>query len=119
MSIDYDGELKERSSLPASPGTTLRDTMKARIVHLVLQTGLIASAALLFAARLPAQDFTVLYNFTRGSDGADPNAGLSLANNTLYGTTAYGGSSDQGTIFLVNTDGTGFKTLHTFGGRDG
>ena len=51
-------------------------------------------------------------------------AGLILSGNTLYGTAVYGGSSGDGTVFAVNTDGTGFTTLHNFtatvyGQRDG
>ena len=26
----------------------------------------------------------------------------------------FGGDSDNGTVFALNTDGTGFKTLHSF-----
>src|SRR4029077_18380020 len=43
-----------------------------------------------------------------------------LSGNALYGTTSLGGSPDAGTVFAINTDGTGFTTLHTFtGGSDG
>jgi uncharacterized repeat protein (TIGR03803 family) len=31
-----------------------------------------------------------------------------------YGTTANGGSSGNGTVFKLNTDGTGFTSLHNF-----
>jgi len=31
-----------------------------------------------------------------------------VGGNTLYGTAQYGGASNGGTIFSVNTDGTGF-----------
>ena len=38
----------------------------------------------------------------------------------MYGTTAYGGASGDGTIFRLNTDGTGFTTLYNFSnGSDG
>jgi len=38
----------------------------------------------------------------------------------LYGTTPYGGASGGGTVFAINTDGTGFRNLHSFtGGSDG
>ena len=47
-------------------------------------------------------------------DGYYPAAGLALAGNTLYGTTAYGGHADLGTIFKVNTDGSGFAVLKHF-----
>jgi uncharacterized repeat protein (TIGR03803 family) len=68
---------------------------------------------------------TNLYYFTKlnhntNSDGAYPNAGLILSGNTLYGTTLNGGTSGAGTIFSINTDGTGFTNLYSFtGGSDG
>jgi uncharacterized repeat protein (TIGR03803 family) len=60
--------------------------------------------------------FNALYNFTNGSDGAYPQSGLVLLTNTLYGTAVFGGSSSNGTVFSVNTDGTVFSVLHTFAG---
>ena len=63
--------------------------------------------------RVTAQTFTTLYNF-HGTDGGLPEAGLVISHNTLYGTTTYGGSSDKGTIFKINTDGSGFTNLHVF-----
>ena len=70
--------------------------------------------------------FTNLHTFTAGhpnlsgfltnTDGATPYAGLILSGNTLYGTTYAGGSENGGTVFAVNTDGTGFTNLHTFTG---
>jgi uncharacterized repeat protein (TIGR03803 family) len=39
---------------------------------------------------------------------------LVLSGNILYGTAYAGGSSINGTVFAVNTDGTGFTTLHSF-----
>jgi uncharacterized repeat protein (TIGR03803 family) len=61
--------------------------------------------------------FTTLYSFSEvpfgtNSDGAWP-ASLILSSNTLYGTTSEGGSSGAGTVFKLNTDGTGFSTLYT------
>ena len=43
-----------------------------------------------------------------------PQGGLILAGNILYGTAANGGSSGNGTVFAVNTNGTGFTNLHSF-----
>ena len=42
-----------------------------------------------------------------------------LSGSTLYGTTDDGGSSDDGTVFKVNTDGTGYTVLKNFTGSDG
>jgi uncharacterized repeat protein (TIGR03803 family) len=68
---------------------------------------------------LPAQTFTVLHTFS-GSDGANPFAGLISSGNTLFGTTENGGSSGSGTVFAINSDGTGFANIYNFtGGIDG
>jgi uncharacterized repeat protein (TIGR03803 family) len=74
-----------------------------------------------FAVNTDGTGFTNLYSFTAtlgskrtNSDGAYPYAALILSSNTLYGTAAEGGSSGNGTVFAVNTDGTGFTNLHSF-----
>ena len=73
-----------------------------------------------FAVNTNGLGFTVLYAFTGGNDGASPYAGLNLSGNTLYGTTTYGGKFSAGTVFAVNTNGSGFTPLHSFtGGDDG
>ena len=99
--------------------------MKTRIKPLVLLAALIVGLALIPPASVTAQTFTNLYSFPTtvansshtiysNSDGADPEAGLILSGNTLYGTADAGGSSGNGTVFAVNTDGTGFTNLHSF-----
>src|SRR5437016_9051309 len=78
------------------------------------------ATTVLMTATLTAQTFTTLHSFTSGatnSDGANPRAPLVLSGNTLYGTTWAGGSSAAGTVFAINTDGTGFTTLHSFTSR--
>lgn len=64
---------------------------------------------------------TVLKSFA-GSDGANPNTSAGLVqgtDGTLYGTAQSGGSTDNGTVFKVNPDGTGFQVLKNFSGTDG
>ncbi len=88
-----------------------------------------SSNGTVFAVGTGGKGFTVLHSFSAyklssgaavNSDGGDPMAGLVLSGNTLYGTTVLGGSAGDGTIFAVNTDGTGFTTLHNFtDGGDG
>ena len=98
--------------------------MKTRINNLFLLPVLMAGLALMLAGRMTAQTFTTLHSFTpttppsTGSDGAGPWAGLILSGNTLYGTTVRGGSSDRGTVFAVNTDGSAFTILYSFTGFD-
>ncbi len=67
-----------------------------------------------FALSTGGDGFTNLYSFTGGSDGANPNAGMILSGNTLYGTANHGGSGSAGTVFAINTDGTAFMNLHSF-----
>jgi len=56
--------------------------------------------------------FTVLHNFLYSTDGGYIQGGLMQASDgALYGTAAGGGSSGYGTIYKVNTDGTGFTVL--------
>lgn len=60
-------------------------------------------------------------NFSPGTnlDGANPNAGVLLVSNTLYGTTYGGGAYGWGTVYKINADGTGFTSLHSFDKNDG
>jgi uncharacterized repeat protein (TIGR03803 family) len=73
-----------------------------------------------FSVRTDGTQFKILHSFTRRGDGANPRGTLILSGNTLYGITAGGGISDEGTVFALNTDGTRFETLYSFsGGSDG
>src|ERR1035437_3649577 len=92
--------------------------MKTCIKNLFLLPALIAGLGLTPAGRVTAQTFTTLHSFT-GDSGANPWAGLLLSGNTLYGTAEAGGSLGRGTVFAINTNGTGFTILHSFNGTDG
>ncbi len=67
------------------------------------------------AALTQAQTFTTLYQFTSGSDGEFPYAGVVQDKaGKLYGTTMFGGTLGYGVVFKLNTFGQ--KTvLHNFG----
>ena len=58
-------------------------------------------------------------SFSGGSGGAVPEEGMTLVGSRLYGTTAAGGSSSQGTVFSVNADGTDLRILVRFNGTNG
>jgi uncharacterized repeat protein (TIGR03803 family) len=68
-------------------------------------------------------DFTLLYTFTGGLDGAAPEAAvLADSSGALYGTTRFGGGAGKGTVFKLTPSGTGYteSVLHSFeGGADG
>ena len=59
------------------------------------------------------QTYVNLHSFA-GNYGSTPQAGLLLNDKTLYGTTFAGGSSSNGTVFAVNTDGSDFTNLYRF-----
>jgi uncharacterized repeat protein (TIGR03803 family) len=75
----------------------------------------------IFRINTDGSGYQVLKNFSgSSSDGRDPGGSLTLSGATLYGMTPYGGVGDNGTIFSINTDGTGYRILHFFtGGSDG
>ncbi len=100
-----------------------RPVISRPFLRLVLTTGL----GLLLTGRVSAQTLSVLHAFTStsgptatNSDGANPSGSVILAGPALYGTATYGGTSGWGTVFAVNTNGTGFITAYSFaGGSDG
>jgi uncharacterized repeat protein (TIGR03803 family) len=103
-----------------SPGTGKEDNMskfnwgmKACGIFLLWVTAAVA---------LPAQTFTTIYSFcsqTNCADGDGPQAGLVQGTDgNLYGTTAYGGANNDGTVFNITTGGT-LTALHSFNFTDG
>ena len=67
----------------------------------------------------PSGTLKVLYTFNGKADGATPLSGLILDKaGNLYGTTGYGGTSGDGTVFEITAAGN-HKVLHSFTGIDG
>ena len=84
-------------------------------------SGGLSGEGALFKLKTDGSDFTNLHNFSLAvdvqpinSDGIIPEAGLTLAGNTLYGTAFAGGSAANGTVFSLTTNGDNFQTLHSF-----
>jgi len=73
----------------------------------------------LYRLNLDGSGFTNLHSFTAANnftnaDGVYPFGSLFSSGNTLYGTAAGGGPTTNGTVFVVNPDGSGFKVLYNF-----
>jgi uncharacterized repeat protein (TIGR03803 family) len=65
----------------------------------------------------PVGVVTVLHAFTGGTDGAYPRGALQQGTNgNFYGTTQYGGSNDDGAIYMITPQGD-LTTLHSFSGQ--
>ena len=68
-----------------------------------------------FCMQIDGTGFQILHSFTgSASDGAEPQGSLTLVGSQLFGLTNAGGVNGEGTIFCINTDGTGFQVLHSF-----
>src|ERR1039457_4818351 len=82
-----------------------------------------------FAINTDGTSFTNLHSFSAeatnslgrhtNSDGYNPVASLILSGKTLYGTASEGGTNGYGTVFAINTNGTGFTTLHSLTNSNG
>lgn len=91
--------------------------MKKNIKNLRCAGVFLAFLGLIMANHTTAQTLTALHRFSEGNtnDGNDPVAGLVLSGKTLYGVTVHGGTDEEGVVFALNTDGTGYTNLHNFG----
>jgi len=69
----------------------------------------------IFKLMTDGSNYMVMYNFGSSPDGKNPYGSLLLDGSQLYGTTAKGGDNDMGTVFVINTDGSGYNPLHSFG----
>ena len=102
---------------------TIWDSIKI-IFGRVLMAVLGVTALLLpitFATRpAQAQTYTVLYLFTGGADGGQPDGRLFVDSaGNIYGTASIGGTFNAGTVFKLDPTGTE-TVLYTFaGGSDG
>jgi uncharacterized repeat protein (TIGR03803 family) len=80
-----------------------------------ITNGATQSSASSLALQQSAFTYKSLYSFKGTPDGADPLAGLAVANGSLYGTTYSGGAGGDGTVFAVSTSGAE-RVLHSFSG---
>jgi uncharacterized repeat protein (TIGR03803 family) len=68
-----------------------------------------------FTVNTDGSGFTVLHSFTNDPDGFEPDYGAPvLSGSVLYGTTYAGGATGDGTIYQVNTNGTGYSVIYNF-----
>jgi uncharacterized repeat protein (TIGR03803 family) len=74
----------------------------------------------IFSVNTDGTAYSLLHEF-----GSEPNAPriplgeLKLNGSVFFGTTFTGGAHDMGTVYSINTDGSGFRLLHEFDGNNG
>jgi uncharacterized repeat protein (TIGR03803 family) len=76
-----------------------------------------------FSVGTDGSSYTALHTFTSAAgDGFKPLGGITLSGSTIYGTTYRGGSGagdlGYGAVYSINTDGSGYQTLHSFSSAD-
>jgi uncharacterized repeat protein (TIGR03803 family) len=114
-------ERKESAMIPPTtprkgPGIQINECRAAQTAMLLLLW--------LAPGFAPAQTYKILHAFT-ATDGDGPDARLVLSDRTLYGTTVQGGITSvyypngAGTVFAINTNGSGFVVLKEFNRDDG
>jgi len=99
--------VKDRSSIShIEPSFGLKKPAAGAALMLILMMMITITTA---SRPAQAQTETVLYNFTGGSSGANPSAGLtSDGRGNFYGTTFYGGGhGEYGTVFEMSPNGSG------------
>jgi uncharacterized repeat protein (TIGR03803 family) len=105
----------------ATPAAALLVTSNA--VYGTTESGGDHNSGTIFKANPDGTGVTTIYSFgvsTSGEPALTPAASLILSGNTLYGTAKNGGPSGSGTVFAIQTDGTGYTNLHGFNyQRDG
>jgi uncharacterized repeat protein (TIGR03803 family) len=72
----------------------------------------------IFSYAIDTNSFQVLHSFKGGKhDGATSHGSIVLSadGTTMYGMTAAGGAQNKGVLFQMNTDGSHFHVLWTFG----
>jgi uncharacterized repeat protein (TIGR03803 family) len=74
----------------------------------------------IFSINPDGSGYSLLRDFSAQSDGAAAPTGSLLSDgSTLYGTASYYGSNYYGTVFSLETDGSGYLDLHSFAAYPG
>src|SRR5205814_3431668 len=93
------------------------DSMKTNILNPLLLLALLTALILIPAGHLRAQTFTTIKSFGIFTNitGFNPQSTLVQGpDGTLYGTATYGEASVAGTVFKMQSDGSGFTVLKFF-----
>lgn len=104
------------SALPADGANPFGSLIfKGGKLYGLAQNGGAFASGVVFRINTNGSGFTVLHSFAGGeADGAFPFGTLSFSGGCFFGMTLRGGTADNGTIFRLKTNGTGFAVLHSF-----
>ena len=83
--------------------------------------GGISNVGVIYQLTSDGSQYTRLHDFlgAKAGDGSSPRAALIQApDGLLYGTTYSGGFTNQGCVFVINTNGADYRRLHDFAASD-
>ena len=114
FSAPYVTELSATNSDGSKPQQTL--ALQSNVLYGTTSEGGRGGYGTVFKVNTDGTGFTNLYYFKGGSDGINPYGGVVVVGGTVYGSTTAGGTGIAGTVYRVNTDGSGYKIMHNFTG---
>ena len=68
----------------------------------------------LFSINVDGTGYTKLLDFTGTANGANLRSAISIYNDTIWGSTPYGGTNNLGVFFRCMVDGSAFKVITNF-----
>ena len=108
------------SGAPANDGSQPYGalTMAGPVLYGMTYSGGTFNTGVVFRVGTNGLAYTNLHAFAGGTnDGSYPYTGAVVADGALlYGAARYGGVSNQGVVFALGTNGSGFNILHQFTG---
>ncbi len=89
-------------------------TLSGNVIYGTAYTGL--TNLTVFSVQTNGTAYTTLHTFAPATEGSgvSAHAPLLVTNNVIYGTLSAGGTGTNGTVYRINTDGSGFAVIHTF-----
>jgi len=85
------------------------------VLYGVTRYGGTSDDGVIYRMKPDGSDHQVLYNFLDNDQGRNPQAGLVMFSNLLYGLTQYGGTNNDGVIFSIAPDGADYTARYMFG----
>ena len=91
---------------------------RSQLAHCFAAWSALALSVIAQSSAVRAATITTLHTFGTGTDGQYPSTVI-VNGAVLYGIAPDGGTTNDGIIYRINSNGTGYQILHTFGGTDG